>query len=204
MNTAIGVTGIVVSSAVLLIGIRKPDVSTAVKSILSVLELAVLIVSVVLYGWLGFGVFLAAIFIGLMAWSFRLYIQKESLLTSAAVESNSTKEEMEELFDRARLNHESLRVIGPIGTAKLIKYLAQRARSIPEMEQMVDPIAKLHLVFEANVEPLVEKFDRALRLYGSPASDSMRLADTLTASTQAAAATFEEMLDALIAAATPE
>jgi hypothetical protein len=55
-------------------------------------------------------------------------------------------------------------------------------------------------VFRPELDALVERFDRLLRLYGKSASDAMQVADTLTKATQLAAATFDEMLDATIAA----
>lgn len=132
--------------------------------------------------------------------SLRLALKQESLLESAAAESNRTKEDMEALHGRLTDSHTAFERLGPIGTANLIRLLAHRERSPEEIEMMALPIMMLLATFQpGSVEELVEKFDRLLRLTGEPANRAMNIADTLTAGTQASAATFNEMLDALIA-----
>ena len=132
--------------------------------------------------------------------SLRLAITQENLLNSAAVESNQTKENMEALHRRLTDSHSAFEWLGPIGTANLILLLAHQARSPEEIEMMALPIVMLLAAFEpGSVEELVEKFDHLLRLTGEPANRAMSIADTLTAGTKASAATFNEMLDALIA-----
>src|SRR5688572_14205308 len=91
--------------------------------------------------------------------------------------------------------------MGRIEVAELISLLAQRARTPSEIEEMALPVALLWVVHRPDLGCLVERFDTLLRLYGEPASESMRVADTLSAGTKASAATFTEMLDALVAAA---
>lgn len=204
LETIIGLIGIVLSVALLTSGIRKHDISTRLKTLLSVLEAAVLLVSVVLFGWLGFWVFGGSLAIALLITSLRLAIEHESLLVSAAVESNRTKEEMTALYERLKGSHTAFQWLGPIGTAKLIWLLAQRARAPDEIESMALPIAMLLAAFRpGEIEHLVEKFDRLMRLAGEPASRAMKVADSLTTGTQAGAATFNEMLDAMIAVYEP-
>ncbi|MPZ91858.1 MAG: hypothetical protein GEU68_09555 [Actinobacteria bacterium] len=132
--------------------------------------------------------------------SLRLAVEQETLLESAAVESNRTKEDMEALHRRLTHSDTAFEWLGPIDTANLIRLLAHRARSPEEIEMMALPIVMLLAAFQPGpVEELVEKFDRLLMLTGEPANRAMNIADTLTSATQVSAATFNEMLDALIA-----
>ena len=110
---------------------------------------------------------------------------------------------MEQLHARLWQAGGPFRSLGPIRLAQLISFLAQRGRSAAEIEQMARPVALLWVVHRPELEHFVEQFDRLLRLHDEPASEAMRVADLLTASTQASAATFQEMLDALIAVRAP-
>ena len=73
-----------------------------------------------------------------------------------------------------------------------------------EIADMALPIAMLLAAFDPGpMDDLVEKFDRLLRLAGEPATRAMDVADTLTRGTQVGAASFTEMLDAMIAVYEP-
>jgi hypothetical protein len=66
---------------------------------------------------------------------------------------------------------------------------------------MAHPIALLWVVHRPGLEWLVEHFDRLLRLYGMSADESMRLADVISSATKQSAATFEQMVEGMVAAA---
>lgn len=69
---------------------------------------------------------------------------------------------------------------------------------------MAGPSALLWVVNRRpDLDWLVDSFDQLLRLDGSGADEVMRPADVLTAGTSKAAATFEEMVEAMIVAASP-
>jgi hypothetical protein len=68
---------------------------------------------------------------------------------------------------------------------------------------MAQPIALLWAVHRPDLDWLVDRFDQLLRRSGMDAGDSMRLADVVSAGTKAGAATFEEMVEAMIAASSP-
>jgi len=91
--------------------------------------------------------------------------------------------------------------MGPLERARLVSELAPRARTIEEIEEMALPVALLWTVHRPDLGWLVEHFDRLLRLYGLEASEAMRAADTLSAGTKESAATFEDMVEAMVAAA---
>jgi hypothetical protein len=61
------------------------------------------------------------------------------------------------------------------------------------------PIAHLKVIFEPELESLVERFDVLLRRTGKSAADAMDVADVMTRGTQLSPASFDEMLDAMVA-----
>lgn len=200
LDSIIGFVGIVLAVMTIFLGLRKPDISTASKTLISVLELLVLIASVVAFGWGGLVVFVISLVLAVLISSVRLALQHESILVSAAIESGRDKAEMQALYKRLRRSNEALEWLGPIQTATLIRLLSQRARSSDEIESMAVPIAMLLAAFDPlPMEDLVRKFDRLLRAAGKPATSAMEIADTLTRSTQQSAATLMEMVDALLA-----
>lgn len=135
--------------------------------------------------------------IGVLAWSVWLAMQKENLLVYAATQCGVSKQEMEDLHNRLKGSNRAFKQIGQIELARLISLLSQRARTPAEMQQMALPIAMLWIVQEGDLPWLVEHFDRLLRLYGRPASNSMQVADTLTVATQRSAATFCEIVEGM-------
>ncbi|MDP9363567.1 MAG: hypothetical protein M3Q10_04950 [Chloroflexota bacterium] len=54
-----------------------------------------------------------------------------------------------------------------------------------------------------DLETFVGEFDRLLRSWRQPADQAMRVADVLAATTQKSAATFQELIHAMIAAVDP-
>ena len=198
-DTLIGVLALLVSVATFAFGLKKPDLSAFWKTLLYVLEIVALLASVFLLGWLGFWLLAASLLITFLVHSLRLFMKLESVLTSAAIEGGREHSEMKGLYDSLRGSHIALKWLGPIETANLIRYLAQRGREPEEIREMAIPIAMLLATFQpGTMESLVERFDRLLRLAGKASSDAMSVADTLTAGTQKGAASFNEMLDAMI------
>lgn len=76
MQTAVGIIGILVGLALLWTGIKKLRTSTLQAALLSTLDIAVLVVSVVLLGWVGVSIFVAATVIAILAWSVYMAMQK--------------------------------------------------------------------------------------------------------------------------------
>jgi hypothetical protein len=66
---------------------------------------------------------------------------------------------------------------------------------------MAIAVAQLSVIFDHDVLWLAPRFDQLLRPYDKPASDSEDVADLLVTSTKRSAATFEDMLIAMIVAA---
>jgi hypothetical protein len=200
METVVGVAGILVGIALYWTGRKRLELSRFSSALISTLDVAVLIVSVILLGWLGLVVVLVANALALVIWSVYLAAKQEELLLYAATQCDSTKEEIYALEKRLRKMRGPFRQMGPIDRATLIRALAERARSPAEIEQIAHPLALLWAVHRPDLVWLAGKFDQLLRLYGLDASESMRVADTIAAATKTSAATFEEMVDALVAA----
>lgn len=185
------------------LGIRKIELSSAAKSVLSVLDLAVLVASVVALGGLGLILVGAANVVGLLLYSVHLAMRQETILVQVANRTGSSKEEVERL--QLKLGrHERLSWAGAIERAEWIREIANRGRSLEEIEQIAPVIGGLSLIYD-RPDPawLISRFDQILRLYGEPASRAESVAETIHASVNASAATFPEMMEAFVTVALP-
>lgn len=174
--------------------------SSAWATFLSVFDVAINIISVAALGWLGVAIFVAISLIALLSWSIVLAIKKQSILISAAVQgADISREEAEEIWGWMN-EDKSFAAIPPLVRADLVKALAMKARNRQEIQAMAVPIAQLSLIFDCDPLWLAPRFDQLLRLYGHKAGEAVEAADTLTASTQLAPITFEEMVEAMLTA----
>jgi len=203
VETALQIVGIALALAILWTGLRRLNVSKFWSAALWLLEFLLLGAGVYALGWVGFALAGIATLLGTLAWSVWLAMQKENLLVFAATQCGATKQDMEELHRRLKGSHRTFQQIGQIELARLISLLSQRARTPAEMQQMALPIAMLWIVQECELPWLVEHFDRLLRLYDRPASNSMQVADTLTVATQRSAANFREIVEGMCQVASP-
>jgi hypothetical protein len=137
-----------------------------------------------------------------LATSTWLAAQYDDVLTHAAVAAGEPKSEMKSLADRIGRNHRKVfNTLGPMRKARLICFLGERARKIPEIEAMAPPIAMLWVVHRKEMESFVIDFDRLLRLWRLSATEAMSVADKLTAMYKSSPMTLQEALDSLIAVA---
>lgn len=205
METLISAAALVVGLVLLWTWRRGLEVSSFQATLLSVIEVAGFAISVVTLGWLGVAIFVAVSLVALIAWSVVLAIKNQSILVSAAVQgADVTKEEAEEIW-RWMKGGKSFAAIPPLKRAELIKALAVKARKPEEIRAMTVPIAQLSLIFDCDPLWLAPRFDQLLRLYGHDADEAIQAAETLTAGTQLAPISFEEMVEAMLIAggATP-
>lgn len=194
---------LVLAVAVWWLGIRRIELSSAAKSVLSVLDLAVLVASVVALGWLGLALFGAANVVGLLLYSVRLAMRKEAILVEVSNRTASSKEEVEALHAKL-VRHERLRWVGPIELAEWMREISYRGRGLEEIEQIAPVIGGLSLVYD-RPDPawLIARFDQILRLYDEPALRAENVAEMIHVSVNASAATFPEMMEAFVTAALP-
>jgi hypothetical protein len=198
MQTAIGIIGLLATVGLLWSGRKRLRFRSFLSTLLSLLEVLGTIVAVVSLGWLGFALLAVVNLIAILTWSCVLALRVEEKLRYAATEAGESVAGMKQLAKRLR-RQAGLKAIEPVEQAELIKLLAERARSITEIEGMAPAIGSLALLHGAPLPWLVEHFDRLLRVADEPAEKAMEAAATVSASTQQAAASFTEMLEAMIA-----
>jgi hypothetical protein len=200
METVIGAAALIVSLSLIWSGRQRLEFSSFQTTLLTILEFFGVVASVVGLGWVGLGIFVALNVIAVLIWSVILAAKKQSILVGATVASaEMSRDDVDELWHW--MNRQgAFAVLGPLERAELIRALASQARSADEIKPMAIAISQLSVIFGYGALRLAPRFDQLLRLYGKSASDSDEVADTLTASTQISAASFADMLEAMITA----
>jgi hypothetical protein len=179
-------------------GSRRLRFGSFATTLLSIVEVVGVVIAVVALGWLGVALLVAINVIAALIWSIVWAARKESLLAAGAAESGIDVEELDGLWKWMR-HEKAFATMPPLERARLIKLLCMRARTPDEIREMSIPIAHLEVIFELELDYLVERFDLLLRRAGKSAAEAMEVADVLTRGTQLSAASFDEMLDALVA-----
>jgi len=152
-------------------------------------------------GWLGVVILVGINIVAGLIWSAILAVKKEAILVNASVQSaDMSVEEVGEIWDWMR-KEKAFAVIRPLQRGELIRVLAEQARSPQEIRPMAVAVAQLSVIFDHDALWLAPRFDQLLRLYDKSASDSEEVADLLVTSTKRSAASFEDMLIAMIVAA---
>ncbi len=204
METFLALVGVILYLATLWTGFRKVQLGSHVSAALFIIELVLTVIAVGQLGWrLGLITVGGANLIALIASSVRLAFQHDDLLTYAATQAGTSRTEMKALAVRLRRQRKAFSVFGSIRTAQLISYLSQRGRNVSEIEQMAPAIATLWVIHRPELESFTSDYDRLMRLWKKPASEAMGVADVLTIASQKSAATFQEVLDAMIGLADP-
>ncbi len=189
-----------VSLILLWSGRQRLDFDSFQTTLLSILEIVGVVVSVVGLGWVGVGIFVLANVLAILTWSVILAVRKQSVLVGAVVRSTSMNREEADALWRWMNRHEAFGVLGAIERAELIRALAGQARTPAEIRPMAIAISQLSVIFDCEAVWLAPRFDQLLRLYDENAADSEKVADILTTATKNAAATFDDMLEAMIIA----
>lgn len=181
------------------LGYQKIEASKLTQSILFFADFSLIVVGIVQLGTLGIWIAVIANFLGILIYSARLAMRKEDLIVSASTQGGFKREEVEKLYEELGESNDIFNYVGPIERAKIIYLISQRGRSLKEIKKLAVVIALIWYVQKLDLEVLVKKFDRLLRLWNKSVDDAMAMADTLTKGNQMSAADFEENLDALIA-----
>lgn len=201
MGTALAVIGLVLALVLLWTGVKKLRFQRPVEAVLSVADLLALGFALWQLEWLGLVLFVAVNVLGLVAWGAAGAVQVESAMSEAAAQSGADVAELTDVH-RQLVARRDLRSLGPRRLAKLMVALAKRARGPAEIREMAPPLAYLWIgQNKPDLDWLVGSFDGLARLYGKEADDAEEMADILTAATQRSAATFEDMVEAMIVAA---
>jgi len=197
METLIGALGLILSLILLWTGWQRLEFNSFQKTLLSVFELAVLIISVVTLGRPGIGIFLGVNVVAALVWSAILAAKKQSILVDASVQSTDMSvEEADEIWHWMK-KQKAFAVMRPLRRGELIGALAGQARSPAEIRPMAVAVAQLSVIFDCDAIKLAPRFDQLLRLYGKRATESEEVADMLVTATKQSATTFEDMLVAM-------
>lgn len=187
-----------------LTGARKWETNKPVSVGLLVFDLISAGLTIYLLGWLlGGGLLILTVlltFVGTGMWK---AIKHDDLLTAAAVANCSNRADMKALADRiGRRPEKARKVFAPLRTAETIFLLAERGRSIPEIEAIVPQIISLWTLSmyqrdaEWSLKELVDAFDQGLRSENLPARHSGVLADRLAVRAQRSPLTLRQLLEA--------
>ena len=94
MEIVLEAASVLLALALLWLGLNRIDLSSGPKAAIWVAELLLLVGSIASLGWLGVAILMVANVLGFIGWSIRLAMQKESLIVYAAIQTDSSKEEM--------------------------------------------------------------------------------------------------------------
>ena len=198
METLITAAALIVGLTLLWTWRRPLEVSSFQATLLSVIDVAGFVIAVAALGLLGVVIAIMVSIVAVIAWSIVLAIKKQSILVGAAVQGNGvSREDAEEIWQWMG-KEKSFAALSPLTRAELVRALAAKARKPEEIRAMSVPIVQLGLIFNCDTNWLAPRFDQLLRLYGHDAGEATEVADTLTSSTQLAAASFEEMVEAML------
>jgi hypothetical protein len=201
IETALTAAALVVGLVLLWTRRQRYEFNSFQATLLSILEIVGVFVSMVALGWLGVVILVGINIVAGLIWSAILAVRKEAILVDASVQSaDMSVEEAGEIWDWMR-KKKAFAVIRPLQRGDLIRALAEQARSPQEIRPMAVAVAQLSVIFDHDVLWLAPRFDQLLRLYDKSASDSEEVADLLVTSTKRSAASFEDMLIAMIVAA---
>jgi hypothetical protein len=201
IETALTAAALVVGLVLLWTRRQRYEFNSFQATLLSIFEIVGVFVSMVALGWLGVAILLGINVVSALIWSAILAVKKEAILVDASVQSvDMSVEEAGEIWDWMS-KEKAFAVIRPLQRGDLIRVLAEQARSPQEIRPMAVAVAQLSVIFDHDVLWLAPRFDQLLRLYDKSASDSDEVADLLVTSTKRSAASFEDMLIAMIVAA---
>lgn len=185
------------------LGVRKFEVGSTVKVVLALLDGGLLIGLALSLGWEGLIIFAGANIGGVLVQSVRLAMRQEAILVGVATRVGASKQDAVALHGRLG-KHERMSWLGPIERAEWMREIAYRGRNLQEMEAILPAIAGLAVIHQVpDAAWLIARFDQIMRLYGEPAERAEEVAATVHATVGAGAAPFDEMVDALVLAASP-
>lgn len=205
VGALLSAVSIILYLIVLCTGLIRLEFGRYFQAFVSLAGLAVLGATIYFLGWPGVFILASVSAVAFVVRAVMLAVQREAILVSAQVHGAFGSREEALAFPKAlRRSHRALRYIGPIELSRLIERLAKRGRRAEEIQAMAAPIVMLHVAFKSELTGLVDRFDRLLRLWGKEAAEAGRAADVLTKGAISSAATFDEMLDAMISVAAAE
>jgi hypothetical protein len=200
VTVLLSAAGLLVALALLWAGLRGFEWSTPLKAVLSVLDLLALALTTAQLGWLGIALLVGANVLGFLAWGVAGSIYVDAELTAGAALSQTPKGDLRRVYERLQREGD-LKVLGPRRQARVVRLLADRARTAQEIEVMGPVVGAMWTITDQpDLEWLVDTFDAIVRLWGKSATEAEEVADLVVAAAQNSAGTVAEMLDGLVAA----
>jgi hypothetical protein len=199
VSDVLALLAVLLTAALLWTGVKRLEVATPLKAVLTALDLVALGFALVQLGWAGLVVFVVANVVGFLAWGVAGAVYVDAELSTGAALGATDKAALRAVYN-GLARERALRAMGPRWRAVLVRALAERARAPEEVAQMAVPIGLLWVAHRPDLEALVDDFDTLLRRFGKGAEEAMSVADTLSASTTRSAATFDQSIEALLAA----
>jgi hypothetical protein len=138
---------------------------------------------------------------GVLARSVASASLKEQALEKAGTALGEPLERMKALADRLDQGQGLISAIGPIDRAQLIRVLAERSRSVAEIELMAGEIGRLAVLEGVDVRWLADRFDAVLSAWGSSAEQSNATASELHLFACNTTVALADVIDASIALA---
>lgn len=117
-------------------------------------------------------------------------------LATAGEAAGQSTDEMRALADRVNENPK-LASVPPLQRVQMIRLLAERSRSLDEIEDMVGPIAQLAVLEGVDPLWLAGRFDIQMRVWDEPSGKAEETASTLHGTTANSSMTLADLLDAL-------
>lgn len=199
----VAIAAALIGAAVLLT--RKADLNRWATTAIWLGELAVVVVSFVVLGWIGLVLAFTVIVLAVLASSVRLALHVESALMAATSRGklDMSKEELKEFHRSLHGSDRSFAHISRVQSAELVRVLSECGRTASEIRTMAPRIVKLWIIGGIRKpdrrEDFTRRFDRCMRLWRMQADEAQRMADKLLASAKQSAASMDDMLDGLIA-----
>lgn len=104
----------------------------------------------------------------------------QTAVSAAAASLDATEAEVRDLLDRLNLLSE-LSTVSGVSRAEVIRVLAERGRSITEIEAIAPELGRFATMHAADFVSIAEEFDSLLRLAGLSATEAPRIAGELHA-----------------------
>jgi hypothetical protein len=198
LATIVGAVGLVVGLMLLWTGRRRLEVTSFQATLLTIIDVAGFLISIVALGLLGVAIFIAVSVVAVLAWSVVLAMKKQSILVSASAQSASVSTDEAEDIYRWMGQDKSFAAMPPLTRAEIVRALAARARNPREIRPIAVQIARLATVFECDPVWLAPRFDQIVRRYGYSADQAAKAANEVASGAQQMAASFEEAVEALL------
>ncbi len=198
MTTILSIGAICLYIVMLIVGVKKFDLSSNVKTVIGTAEVVLTVVSFLLLGLLGILLGVVILVLSGLVISIRSAMEFETLCASISINGQFTAKKDASRFIRLlRKTHGSFAYIDYMGLGKIVLRLSERGRSPLEIKQMAPAVNMAAAAFTLDSDEVTDLMDAALRQSGRPASDAIHVTDEAVETAQKSPMTFSEALKAV-------